>query len=393
MYVRVGVRDGDFVGETEESIQRAVNAAVSYGGGTVEIGPGTYLLHSSIRLGRSIRVVGAGADTVLRKCPGAQSKLLVDADFGQMKVTAADPSGFAPGMEVAVLDDQAWGYAPTVARVTLVQGKTIYLNRALVTDYAVERAAEIVNGFSLVAAVEVDSVVIEGLTLDGARNDNPTINGCIGGGIYLYRARKCHGADCAVMGFGGDGISSQTTQDIVFERCDVHGCAGLGIHRGTGSERTIVRDCRAHGNDEDGIYLCYWVQGGAFEGNEVYENGQFGISIGHKDTDNTFTRNRIYRNRSHGICFRDENASNAGSRNVFRENMIEDNGGCGVYIGGRTANVVFEANTIRDTRSGADRTQLVGVCASEHTADISLRGNRIENNVEAATRGQMEIED
>jgi len=169
-------------------------------------------------------------------------------------------------------------------------------------------------------------------------------------------------------------------------------CTGLGIHPGTGSERTVVRNCRVHGNDEDGLYLCYRVQGGNFEQNDICDNGQFGISIGHKDTDNTFIANNICRNKSHGVCFRDETPTNAGSRNVFRGNTIEDNGDCGVHIGGHTTDVLFEENTIRDTQSGNDRTQRIGICAGEQARDIRARENRIENNVESAVCGTVQCE-
>jgi len=379
MHVKVGVADGDFAGDTHIAIQLAVDAVVCYGGGTVELGPGAYLLNRSIRLGRNVRLVGAGPDTILRKGPGARSALLADADYGQMKVTAEDPRGFLPGMEVVIGDDESYAYFASVATATLVQGNTIYLDKAFVADYAVTRNAEIWTGLSLLSGREVDSVIIEGLTVDGGRSEDKPIDGCVGGGIYLYRARRCRLSDCIVLNFAGDGISYQTTQDVIVERCEVGHCAGMGIHPGTGTERTIVRNCKLRHNGEDGLYLCYRVQAGAFEGNEIYENGQYGISIGHKDTDNTFTGNHVCRNRSHGVCFREETIANAGSRNVFRRNTIEDNGECGVHIGGHTTDVLFEQNAIRDTRRGDDRTQRVGICASEYASEIRTVNNTMDN--------------
>jgi hypothetical protein len=392
MHVKVGVADGDFVGDTHIAIQLAVDAVGSYGGGTVELKPGAYTLSNSIRLHRNVRLVGAGPDTVLRPCPPARSALLVDADYGQKKVTLEDPSGFAYGMGVVVADDHVWGYAASVAAITVIQGNTAYLDRRIAADCCVERGAEIWNAFSLIAAVDVDSVTVEGLTLDGAGGERAPVNGCVGGGIYLYQARRCRIADCIITGFAGDGISYQTTQDVLVERCEVTHSAALGIHPGTGSVHTIVRNCRAHHNGEDGLYLCFRVQEGLFEDNDFSDNGRYGISIGHKDTGNIFTGNRICRNRSHGVCFRDETPTNAGSRNVFRRSTIEDNGECGVHIGGHTTDVLFEQNAIRDTRRGDDRTQRIGICAGEQAGNIRARENHIENNLEAAVRGTVRCE-
>ncbi|MHC5035387.1 MAG: right-handed parallel beta-helix repeat-containing protein [Planctomycetota bacterium] len=393
MIVKVGAKRGDIVGSTNVAIQQAIDAAGLYGGGTVELGPGTYLLNDSVRLRRNVRLVGSGTDTILRKCDGARSDFAVDADYGQLKVTVKDPTGFDMGIGVAITDDRGGGWGDTVATITLVQGNVLYLDGSLLSDYDGDAGGLICNSFPLVAGIDVDSVVVEGLCIDGNRGSNLPINGCVGGAIYLHRARRCRIADCIVQDWAGDGISFQTTQDVTVEACEVLRTTGLGLHPGTGSVRPIVRASRSRDNDGDGLFLCWRVQEGRFENNELMGNGRHSISIGHKDTDNVFVGNTARGNKEHGIYFRDEKATNAGSRNAFRKNVIEDNGGCGVCIDGHTTDLLFEENTIRDTRSGDARSQRVGILAGPSAAGVRAVRNRIENNLEAPVQGDVAVEE
>jgi len=393
MQIRVGLSDGDFVGDTNVAIQQAVDAAGAYGGGSVEIGPGVFTLFDSVHLRRNVRLIGAGDATILRKCDGVRSEFAVDADYGQKKVTAKDASGFRAGMGVVIKDDRSGGWIDTVATVTLVQGNVIYVDKLFVMDYNADQGGLICNSFPLISGIDVDSVAIEGIHLDGNRDANLPINGCVGGGIYLHRARRCRIADCTVKDFAGDGISFQITQDIEVERCQVIHATGLGFHPGTGSARPVIRNCRSLDNDQDGIFLCWRVQDGRFENNECLSNGRHGISIGHKDTDCLFVGNVIRGNGAHGIYFRDEKATNAGSRNTFRDTTIEDNKGCGVYIEGSTTDLLLENCTIRDTRSGPARTQRIGIWAGPDSARVRTVHCRIEDNVEAEVQGEVAVEE
>jgi hypothetical protein len=392
MIVKVGITTGDLRGDTNAVIQQAVDAAGSYGGGTVELGAGIYTLFNTVQLRRSVRLVGQGRDTVLRKCDGHHSGFAVDADYGQKKVTVENPSGFRVGMGLVVTDDRSDGWHTTVATVTLIKGNVIYLDKPFLSDYQIEAGGMAYSSFPLVAGIDVDSVAIEGLCLEGNREKNLPINGCVGGGIYLHRARRCRIADCLVRGFAGDGISFQVTQDIDVERCEVTRATGLGFHPGTGSVRAVVRDCKSIANGEDGIFLCWRVQESRFERNEVLDNGRHGFSIGHKDTDNLFLGNLVRGNKSHGILFREEKSSNAGSRNTFRRNVIEDNVGAGVFVGGDTTDLLFEENQIGDTRAGDERTQRVGIIAAPQTSRIRSCRDSFDNHIDAPAEGNVVLE-
>jgi hypothetical protein len=167
------------------------------------------------------------------------------------------------------------------------------------------------------------------------------------------------------------------------------GNSNFGIHPGTGSARSTIRNCHMHGNDNIGFFLCWRVQEGEFSDNLIEENGLYGISIGHKDSDNLFLRNTIRRNGKDGVFFRKEKESNGGHRNTFRENVIENNGGsghagpdeethgCGVHFEGVTLDTLFESNVIRDTRTGGEQTQIVGFYLGAGVERVTARGNEV----------------
>src|SRR5258708_22718317 len=110
-------------------------------------------------------------------------------------------------------------------------------------------------------------------------------------------------------------------------------------------------------------------------------NGSYGISIGHKDTDNEFVDNTIARNGDSGVYFRSESFLNSGHRNTFRHNKVLDNGGekagYGFYIQPQAGDIVIDGNEIADTRS-TRRTQRYGIYKTQGACfivsrDITLR--------------------
>jgi parallel beta-helix repeat protein len=185
-----------------------------------------------------------------------------------------------------------------------------------------------------------------------------------------------------VQGYDGDGISFQQSNDVTVEQCLSEDNASLGIHPGSGSQRPTVRGCVARNNDSDGLFLCWRVRHGRFEGNTLARNGRFGISIGHKDSDNLLRHNTVRDNARDGIFFRDESAGMAAHRNRLEENTIENNGrsepAAGIRVRGHTNDLVFVGNIIRDTRAGDARTQRTGVLLEEYVGRVTLLDNRID---------------
>jgi len=391
MVIKVGQDRGDIVGNDDLALQRAVDAVAAHGGGTVEVGPGTYLLRNSVRMRSNVRLAGSGEDTVLRKSDGVCTPFVIDADYGQSKVTVEDPSGFHTGMGVLVLDGAAGDWAQTVATVTHVVGNVLYLDRLLIGDYCTEQNGAVFNSFSPLVFSEVHSARAEGLCIEGNRESNRRMNGCIGAGIYVVKSRACSIADCQVRNFSGDGLVTAITQDISVERCLLTGASDLGLHFGAGSARPLARGNTCTRNGSVGLFLCWRVQEGRFEDNLIADNLGVGLSLGHKDTDNLFIGNTVRRNASAGIIFRLEKPTNAGHRNRFERNLIEDNVGPGVRIRPATSDLVFAGNTLRDTRTGAARTQRVGISAEEGTARIRAVGNDFANHPDGEVEGDVEL--
>jgi len=366
--VTVGPADADVIGTDNFAIQKAVDRAAAAGGGTVVIKTGTYLLSNSVRLASHIRLRGEGPEkTLLKKTPGVQSKLKLDADYGEIIATVENASGFAPGMGVTLLDKVSpSGWTPSVRTIVSMEGNTLHFDRFLQMDYSVASEGQVFNTFPLVAGFNVEDVQVEDLSVDGSRAGSGILDGCQTGGIYFFHSHRMTIRNCVARDYPGDGISLQFVEEPVVENCEAEGNAYLGIHLGTGALRGIVRDCRAHNNGQDGLFLCWRVQHAQYERNQSWNNGRDGISLGHKDTDNIFIGNSFSGNGRAGIYFRDEVAANAASRNIFEENTIEDNGrpgepGYGIRIEGETRDLKFVSNNIRTHTLDGVVVQAVGI--------------------------------
>jgi hypothetical protein len=119
------------------------------------------------------------------------------------------------------------------------------------------------------------------------------------------------------------------------------------------------------------------------------DNNNYGISIGHKDTDNLFLANTVRRNAVAGVAFRNDPVTTAGHRCTLKENVIEDNGragkgGIGVLINGETTGTVLEFNTIRDTRPESERTQKTAIeIGPKAEAPVTESNNRIDGTLKS----------
>lgn len=398
MTVTVGPSGADVIGIDQIAIQKAVDRVAAAGGGVVLVKAGTYMVANSVRLSSRVTLRGEGPDkTVLKKASGVRSRLKLDADYGELKATVEDVRGFAPGMGVTLLDKvNPSGWTPSVRTIVRIDGQTLYFDRFLQMDYSVEHDGEVFNTFPIIAGFDVQDVHVEDLTVDGSREGSGVLDGCQTGGIYFFRSQRMTISNCVVRNYPGDGISTQFVEDPVVEKCESYNNAYLGIHLGTGVLRGRVRFNRTYDNGQDGLFLCWRVQHAVYEGNQSWNNGGNGISIGHKDTDNLFIKNSLKGNAHAGIYFRDENEANAGHRNRFEENVIEDNGrpgapGYGVRIEGTTHNLTFASNTIRSTADGAKALQPVGIYigpkADFVTCDHNTFGSGFEQAIVDESKG------
>lgn len=376
--ITVGTSNAELIGADNRVLQAAVDYVAGLGGGVVEIGQGEYLMRDSLHLRSNVTVRGVKGKTILRKAAGAVSALALDGDFGEEQITIQDPNGFAVGCGVTVWDKGAGGFHTTVARITGRNGNTFAIDKPLMADCMVQNDAKAAMVFPVVSAYDTEGVRIENLVIEGNKEANVPLNGCRGAGIFLYRGFGTVISDCLVRNYNGDGISFQQSNDVTVLDCTSEENAVLGIHPGSGSQRPTIRRCIARRNGTDGLFLCWRVRHGLFEDNLLEENGQFGISIGHKDSDNLFRRNTSRLNKQNGLFFRNESLGMAPHRNRFEDNTIENNGGPEVRIRGEVNDLAFVKNTIRDTRADGQEQPAVGILIEERVGPVHLQDNTIQ---------------
>ncbi len=383
--IRVGVSEGDLIGRDNRALQAAVDYIAGLGGGIVEIGPGEFLMRDSLHVRSHVTVRGTPGKTILKKATGVVSALALDGDYGEEQITVEHAEGFEVGYGVTIWDAHANGFHTTVARITGRNGNTFSIDHSLNADCMVGSKAQAATIFPIVSGCEIEGARIENLIVEGNKQNNPHMDGCRGGGIYLCHAFGTVIQDCTVRNFNGDGISFQQSNDTAVLRCVSENNSSLGLHPGSGSQRPVVRDCVARSNGEDGLFLCWRVRHGLFENNRLEQNGRFGISIGHKDSDNLLRQNQVIANDGAGVFFRDESLGMAGHRNRLENNLIENNGKkadqTGVRIRGETRDLVLKDNVIRDTREAAERSQTTGVRIERNAGPVKFEGNRIEAKV------------
>jgi parallel beta-helix repeat protein len=155
----------------------------------------------------------------------------------------------------------------------------------------------------------------------------------------------------------------------------------------------VVSRCRAVGNGSDGLYVCWRVQHGRFEDNELRGNKGVGISIGHKDSDNVFSGNRVTANQGVGLLFRNEAEAMGAHRNVFEKNVFLDNGlsakgepaAC-IVIHGHHHDLVFRNNTIGVSKESTKKP--AGIQAGKDVLRLQAKDNEFRGVTEAVQVGQ-----
>src|SRR6267143_1853984 len=92
-HITVGLKEGDISGADNRALQASVDYVSSLGGGTVEIGPGEYVMRDSLHLRSEVTLRGVAGKTVLRKARSVASALKVDGDYGEEQFTVENPAG------------------------------------------------------------------------------------------------------------------------------------------------------------------------------------------------------------------------------------------------------------------------------------------------------------
>ncbi len=390
--VTVGPKEAQLVGSDDKVIQAGIDYVARLGGGTVKILPGQYKTRNAVRLATGVRILGSGADSVVFKEPSHSAKLLEDSDWYDQEVTLAAGHGFRVGDGVCLRTKNPHHGGHEVLKRTFVArtGDRFKLDKALRKNFWLSGAPTAAALHPLFSGDHIQNVAIENLTFDGNRANNENFNGNYGGCIFLQDCNDIAIRDVTTRNYNGDGISWQICHDVTVENCHSHDNADLGLHPGSGSQRPVMVNNKLQRNGI-GVFFCWGVKFGLCERNSIEDNRNYGVSIGHCDTDNLIRNNEILRSGKVGVFFRvDERGKNfAPHRNTVTGNRIVDSGaeqGIGVDLQGKLQSITIAENEIRETRGPGQR---IGIQIGKEIQDLKLRDNQIEGfSVEVTDRRQ-----
>lgn len=377
--VTVGPANADIVGTGTPALQAAVDYVARFGGGTVRVLPGVYRLRNAVYLQSNVRLQGSGSQTVLIKEPSITTTLAQDSDWFDQEITLTDATGFEIGDGIC-LRSQKTGDSPgeTIKRTLVARtGNRFKLDQGLRKNFWRLNQSKVSTLFPLISGEKLSDIAIEDIVLDGNRAKNENLDGNYAGCIFLQECNRVTIRGVTARNYNGDGISWQICHDVLVENCVSEGHAGLGVHPGSGSQRTVIRNNRLADN-RIGLFFCWGVRHGLAEKNDIRGN-EIGISIGHHDTDNLVRENEVAGSRKVAVLFRPERGPDfAGHRNRIENNRLVNNateGGYVIDIQGGTESIVVAGNEIIETRPA---NQPTAIRLGPETRNITLRDNRIQ---------------
>lgn len=379
--ITVGGSSADITMFNNQAIQFAIDA-ISETGGTVKLNAGNFEIAAPVRMKSNVKLIGSGEQTILKKADGVQTRFIVDADYGELKLSVENSDGFEIGMKVQVTDknnSSCWNVS--TAYITDVQENIIYIDDYLIRDYRSDQEGLISNASSVIEFIGVENASVSNLTVDGNRSENTKADGCNSAGILIFKSKKITVDNVLVKDYNGEGISWQITENVTIRNSEITGSGNTGLHPGTGSPFSIIENNNVHHNDVDGLFICWRVYQSQVKDNKFHHNGRFGICTGHKDTDVIFEGNHIFSNESDGVHLRGERAVNAPHRNTFVKNIIENNGtnggGYGFSINSQAQDLLLKDNIFR---SSAQKTQKAAIYIQTNGLAPKLENNQMSGH-------------
>lgn len=380
--ITVGGAGADVQGYTNGAIQLAMNALPPEGG-TIKLDTGVYMMMAPVFLRSNVKLMGSGPGTVLRRIDGCHSKFVIDADYGELKITVEDASKFKKGMSIQVSNKtyaECWDVSTAV--ITDIVKDTLYFDKHLIRDYQAEPGGMVTNAGSCVLVYEANNVVLSDFSIDGNKEKNDLLDGCNGGGVAIIKSADVVVDHVIVKDFNGEGITWQITDKVTVRNCEISACTNMGLHPGTGSPNTIVENNKSF-NNKVGLFICWRVQNSVVKNNFFANNLSSGISTGHKDSDVLFEGNTVKENGEHGIYIRDESIKNSPQRNKFIRNTIENNAGYGFYIAANAPELLISNNIIRNTGNSAQK-------AAIYVAQKGIEFKQDHNNMSGHATGDIQ---
>lgn len=375
----VGPETADLPGYSHASVQGAIERVKSLGGGTVKLLAGRYELRNAVRLRCGVRLEGVGEDTHLVKAPEVCSDLVEDSDWYEDVVRVRSATGFQVGDGLVLQGEPPHGGPAGQHKVkrtiTAIEGNCLYLNETTTKNFwGLTHPSTASTLFPLLWGESDDGLAVADLRLDGKRQANGLLDGNHAGCVFLQWVEGATFERIIAHDSHGDGISWQVAHDVHVLDCHLHDNANLGLHPGSGSQRPVMRGNNVHHNGL-GLFFCWGVKHGLAEDNTLCDNRDYGVSIGHRDTDNLIRGNQIERNGKAGIYYRPEQPSQRlPHRNVWENNLIADNGrdaeGYGMWVRDAVAGTVIRGNQFVGGQ--------LGIRIDPEALDVALEGNTFD---------------
>lgn len=388
----IGQDKADLVGRDDKVLQAAVDYVARLGGGTVRVLPGTYTLRNAVHLSSNVRILGSGADSIITKIPSETIELADDSDWYDQEITLKSTGDFRVGDGICLRTTNPDNGRAAVIKRTLVakSGNRFKLNDGLRENVWLSGKPTCSSLFPLFTGEYTANVRIENITFDGNMANNENLNGNYGGCVFLQDCNRYTFRNVETRNYNGDGISFQICHDVLVENCHSHDNADLGVHPGSGSQRPVLRNNRLERNGI-GIFWCWGVKFGLAEHNRIDGNRNYGISIGHNDTDNIMRHNEVRNSGKVGVLFRNDARGRDfwANRNVLEQNTIINSGaeeGVAIDIQGQTKDVRIVGNEIREERGPMRRT---GIRIASVAGTIELAENTIEGFARAVVDQRM----
>ena len=379
--ITVGNQGADINGKDDRAIQAAVDYIRRIGTGTVKLTAGVFQLRNAIHLPSNLRMIGSGDDTVITKDASHSANIVDDSDWYDQEITLKAGHGFRVGDGVFITAKNTNNGDAVHVKRTLVanKGNRFKLNDGLRKNIWLTGKPKATSVFPLLTSEYSADVLIENLVLDGNRANNVNMNGNYGGCIFLQDCKRYTMRGVTTRNYNGDGISFQICHDVIVENCKSHGNADLGVHPGSGSQRPLIRKNHLFDNSI-GIFWCWGVRYGLAENNFIKSNKDYGISIGHCDTDNTMRDNDVIDSGKVGILFRNDTRGRDfwANRNLITKNRISNSGGgsgVAIKLDGQTKDTKVIGNIITDDRGQAER---IGIEVNADVGNVQLIDNKIE---------------
>jgi hypothetical protein len=335
-------------------------------------------------LQNKVRILGSGLDSVIVKEPSVAAKLSQDSDWFDQEITFADAKGFQIGDGICLrVKNMSTGSAEVIKRTLVARsGNRFKLDGGLRKNVWTMGEPKVETLFPLFSGENITDVTIEHIALDGNKANNGNLDGNYAGCIWMQDCSRITIRDVTARNYNGDGISWQICHDVLTEDCHSHDHTGLGLHPGSGSQRSVIRRNRMTGNDQ-GLFLCWGVKWALAEKNYIEGSRRYGISIGHHDTDNIIRDNEVRASGEVGILFRKERAAAfQGNRNRIEKNRIlgvAQESGIGIDVRGQTQAISILENEIRETLGPSKR---IGIRIGPEADQITLASNHIEGFAE-----------